>query len=233
MSITSSISSASRLRVVITGAAGALGTAVVDAFAQVGHEVVAIDLQMETSRDARIRWVPAGDLRIADQARAAVGAAAEMLGEIDAVIHLVGAFAWMPVVESTGELWRDLFADNVETALNVVQAALPHLGHGSSILCVGAAAARRADIGMAPYAAAKGGIARLVEALSAELRSRAVRVNAILPAIIDTPRNRADMPEADPAQWTSPAAIADTLLFLAAPQSRAISGALIPVTNAG
>lgn len=85
---------------------------------------------------------------------------------------------------------------------------------------------------MAPYAAAKGGVARLTEALSLELKPRGVRCNAILPSIIDTPANRSAMPNVDPSEWTSPAAIADALLFLAGDGSRAVSGALLPVTNA-
>jgi len=221
------------LRVVITGAAGALGTAVTDAFVRAGHDVIGIDKYEGGNANPHARWLMAEDLGVAEQARASISTSADLLGGIDVVIHLVGAFAWSPIAASTAALWRDLYAANVETAFNVIHAALPHLRDGSSVLCVGAAAAQPAAAGMAPYAAAKSGVARLVEALSAELRSRSIRVNAILPAIIDTPRNRADMPDADPAQWTSPEAIADVLLFLAGRQSRAISGALIPVSNPG
>ncbi len=83
---------------------------------------------------------------------------------------------------------------------------------------------------MAAYAASKAGVARLTESLAAELKGR-VRVNAVLPAIIDTPQNRLDMPDADPNGWTSAANIADVIVFLASPKAEAINGALIPVTN--
>lgn len=107
------------------------------------------------------------------------------------------------------------------------------LGKGSSIVAVGAASAEPAGVGMAAYGAAKSGVARLIEALARELAPRGIRANAVLPSIMDTPRNRADMPDADPASWTSPAAVADAISFLAHPGSRAISGALIPVTHNG
>ncbi|SEJ98561.1 Enoyl-(Acyl carrier protein) reductase [Sphingobium sp. AP50] len=84
---------------------------------------------------------------------------------------------------------------------------------------------------MAPYAAAKSGMARIVEALSEEQRPRRIRINRIAPTFIDTSRNRAEMPDANPADWTKPDAIADVIAFLLSPQSRAINGALLPVTN--
>src|SRR3546814_19768233 len=104
----------------------------------------------------------------------------------------------------------------------------------SSDVCssdLGAASAEPAAAGMAPYAAAKAGVARLTEALAEELRPRAIRVNAVLPSIIDTPRNRSDMPDADFNNWVGPAAIADVILFLASPASRAVNGARLPLTN--
>jgi NAD(P)-dependent dehydrogenase (short-subunit alcohol dehydrogenase family) len=86
---------------------------------------------------------------------------------------------------------------------------------------------------MGAYATAKSGVARLTESLAVEVKARGIRVNAILPQTIDTPQNRKDMPKADHSQWTSPAAIAEVIQFLLSNSSRAITGALIPVTNAG
>lgn len=160
-----------------------------------------------------------------------IGEAAAHLGGIDALVHLVGAFQWRPVEESTFADWRRLYAANVETGLSTIQAALPHMASGGAIVTVGAASAQPAGAGMTPYAAAKSAVARLSKALAEELRPRGIRVNSVLPAIIDTPRNRADMPEADPAKWTSPAAIADAIYFLASPASRAVNGADLEVGN--
>ena len=84
---------------------------------------------------------------------------------------------------------------------------------------------------MGAYAAAKAGVHRLTESLAEELKADGVTVNAVLPSIIDTPANRADMPEADFSAWVAPADLAEVILFLASPAARALTGALIPVTG--
>ncbi|WP_369059750.1 SDR family oxidoreductase [Caulobacter sp. 73W] len=123
-----------------------------------------------------------------------------------------------------------MFAINVETCANLSRVAATGLSDGGAIINVGSAAATTAGAGMAPYAASKAAVAKLTESLAAELKGR-VRVNAVLPSIMDTPRNRTDMPSADPAAWTAPAAVADAIVFLASNKARAINGALVPVTN--
>jgi NAD(P)-dependent dehydrogenase (short-subunit alcohol dehydrogenase family) len=219
------------MRILITGASGALGSATVQAASRLGHQVVIIERSVSAGQPENVRSVACQDLGDPAAASAAIEEAGALHGGIDALVHLVGSFDWIPVEQSTLAQWRHLYATNVETTLNVVQAALPLLARGASIVCVGAASAQVAGAGMAPYAAAKSGVAKLVEALAAELKTRGIRVNAVLPSVIDTPRNRADMPEANPADWTTPDAIADTLMFLSSPGARAINGALIPVTN--
>jgi len=86
---------------------------------------------------------------------------------------------------------------------------------------------------MGSYAASKSAVHKLTESLAAELADKDITVNAILPSIIDTPTNRADMPDADFSTWVQPAAIAEVILFLASPAARSISGALIPVSRGG
>ena len=222
------------MRIVVTGAGGTLGRAVLKAFADRGDQVAAIVRRPATGLPDAVRQIAGGDLADPASASSALRDAASVLGDgIDALIHLVGSFEWSTVEQGRPETWRRLFGDNVETTLAAVQAALPWIGDGGAILCVGAASAEPAAAGMGPYAAAKSGVARIVEALASELKPRGIRVNAILPSIIDTPRNRADMPNVDPAGWATPAAIADVVLFLAGAQTRAISGALIPVTHNG
>ncbi|SBV31833.1 conserved protein of unknown function [uncultured Sphingopyxis sp.] len=221
------------MHTLVTGAAGILGRAVVETLHRRGGDLIAIDQQDGTvpgTEEIRLLAVDLGDPQ---RTRTAIEERLGKAGPLDAVVHLVGAFDWITVADSTPDDWWSLHAANIGTTLNVIRAATPHLRDGGAILCVGAAAARSAKAGMAPYAAAKSGIARIVEALSEELKPRAIRVNAVAPAIIDTPRNRADMPEADPADWTSPAAIAEVIAFLVGPKARAINGAIIPVTNNG
>jgi NAD(P)-dependent dehydrogenase (short-subunit alcohol dehydrogenase family) len=84
---------------------------------------------------------------------------------------------------------------------------------------------------MAPYAASKAGVHALTQSLAEELKGDGVTVNAVLPSILDTPANRADMPKADFASWVAPEDLAAVILFLASEEARAVTGALIPVTG--
>lgn len=219
------------MKLIVTGANGVLGRAVVAAALEDGFDVASIDRVFDGGFPANANPVTCDNLASPEAATGAFRDAVATLGGLDAVVHLVGGFEWVPFAEASLDTWRNLFATNVETTVTALQISVPMLSDGGAIVCVGAASAQPAGMGMAPYAAAKSGTSRIVEALSAELKPRRIRVNAVLPAIIDTPRNRADMPDADPAAWTSPAAVAETILFLASPQSRAINGAQVPVTN--
>lgn len=218
------------MNVIVTGADGAIGVAVVAHFTQQSGRVAALwgGPISEEARDGRFA---AGDLSDEGNAREVMDAAAQWLGQVEAVIHLVGGFLWAETRATTLADWRSMFETNVATTVACVNAALPHIQDGGAIVLVGAQSAQPATVGFGPYGAAKSGVARLTEALAAELLPRRIRVNAVLPAIIDTPKNRADMPNADPKSWTTPAAIADTIGFLASPAARAVTGALVPVTN--
>jgi NAD(P)-dependent dehydrogenase (short-subunit alcohol dehydrogenase family) len=124
-------------------------------------------------------------------------------------------------------------AMNLTSNATITKLALPHLiaANEARVVNIGAGAAIKAGTGMGAYAASKSGVHRLTEALAEELAGKGVTVNAILPSIIDTPTNRADMPDADFSQWVKPQAIAAVILFLASPAAGAVTGALIPVTR--
>jgi NAD(P)-dependent dehydrogenase (short-subunit alcohol dehydrogenase family) len=126
-----------------------------------------------------------------------------------------------------------MFRVNVATAVTMTKAALPSLlvRPRARIINIGAGAAAKAAAGMGAYAAAKSAVARLTESLAEELVGHDITVNAVLPGIIDTPINRAEMPNADTSTWVKPGALAEVILFLASPAAGAISGALIPVTR--
>ena len=219
------------MKVIVTGADGALGRAVVRRFRLCECRVAALGRRSDGDEPDDLHYA-AGDLADEANARRVIGRAAEDLGGLDSLVHLVGGFAWTEVGSAALSDWRAMFESNVATAVASVGAALPLLKSGGAIVLVGAHSAEPAGRGLGPYGAAKAGVARLTEALAAELRPQGIRVNAVLPSVIDTPRNRADMPDADPADWTSPEAIADTIFFLSGPAARAITGALVPVTNA-
>lgn len=214
------------MRVMITGAEGALGHAVVRRFAGDGWRVASLGKSADRD-DGRFA---SGDLADENNARRVVDDAAAWLGGVDAFVHLAGAFRSIDVASSTLADWRALFDANLGTAVATTNAVRAHLHDGAAIVFVGSRSAEPAGAGFGPYAAAKSGVARLAEALAQELAPR-VRVNTVLPAIIDTPRNRADMPHVDPSLWTSPDAVSDAIAFLASPASRAVNGAQLPVVN--
>jgi NAD(P)-dependent dehydrogenase (short-subunit alcohol dehydrogenase family) len=221
------------MKVIISGAAGVLGEAVRSAFLKQGATLCCIARGREGVDPDGAAWFACEDVADETLARAAVDQAVTAMGGLDALVHVAGAFEWQRVEDSSIADWRALYSANVETTLSMVKACLPSLSEGGAIVAVGAASAEPAGIGMAAYGAAKSGVARLIEALAQELSPRGIRANAVLPSIMDTPRNRADMPDADVAAWTAPAAVADVISFLAHSKSRAISGALIPVTHNG
>ena len=172
------------------------------------------------------------DLSDPAQAQSALDAAAGALGGVDVLVNIAGAFRWETLAAGKLETWDFLYSVNLKTAVCACKAVLPHLSsqHGR-IINVGANAAAKAGAGMGAYAASKAGVAKLTEALAEELKDQGITVNAVLPSIIDTPANRADMPNADFTRWVAPAALADVILFLASDAARAVTGALIPVSG--
>lgn len=220
--------------VMVTGGFGALGRAVAEAAEAKGATVVCVDLAPAPAGAAahHLGGVDLADARAAEQA---VEHTVERLGGLDVLVNVAGGFVWQTLEDGGAHVWEKMYRINVATAATMTKAALPELlkRPGASVINIGAGAAAKAAAGMGAYAAAKSGVARLTESLAEELKGRDVTVNAVLPSIIDTPANRADMPDADFSEWVKPAALAEVILFLASPAARSISGALIPVTRGG
>jgi NAD(P)-dependent dehydrogenase (short-subunit alcohol dehydrogenase family) len=221
----------------VTGAFGVLGSAVANAAAAQGARLALIDFAetppASLPAGAEVLVLHGVDLTDAVAAGAAIDAVAERFGGLDALFNIAGGFSWETHEGGLAENWRRLFLINVQTASNASRAAIPHLKRSPAgrIVNVGANAALKAAIGMGPYAASKAGVHSLTQALSEELKADGVTVNAVLPSILDTPANRADMPKADFASWVAPGDLAAVMLFLASEQARAVTGALIPVTG--
>jgi NAD(P)-dependent dehydrogenase (short-subunit alcohol dehydrogenase family) len=220
--------------IIVTGGYGALGRAVAAAFTTQGDTVVRVD-SMPDATDPNPSGLDIGgvDLTDAEAAKTVVETVRTRFGSFHALINIAGGFIWETLADGAPETWQRMFAMNVITATTMSRAALPALiaaSHGR-IVNIGANAAIRAEAGMGPYAASKAAVHRMTEALATELAPTTVTVNAVLPSIIDTPANRADMPGADFAAWVQPQAIADVILFLASPAARSVNGALIPVTR--
>jgi NAD(P)-dependent dehydrogenase (short-subunit alcohol dehydrogenase family) len=220
--------------IAVTGAFGALGTAVVQALRREGANVAAIDFAAAPREPASLAGAePFGGVDLADDGAAArtLAAIRERFGRLDGLVNIAGGFRWETVADGKLESWDAMYRMNVRTTVAACQAALPHLGDGGRIVNIGANGATKAAAGMGAYAASKAGVARLTEALAEELKERGITVNALLPSIIDTPANRADMPKADFGKWVRPAQLADAIVFLLSDRASAITGALIPVTG--
>jgi NAD(P)-dependent dehydrogenase (short-subunit alcohol dehydrogenase family) len=220
----------------ITGAFGTLGAAVARAAAK-QNRLALIDFAQvaPAGLPANVETLVLGgvDLTEPAQAKAAVEAAVERFGRLDGLINIAGGFRWELHESGDPETWRTLFRMNVETTANTCRAAIPALrasGQGR-IVNVGANGAVKAAAGMGAYAASKAGVHKLTEALAEELKADGVCVNAVLPSIIDTPANRADMPDADWSKWVTPDDLAAVILFLASEPAKAVTGALLPVTG--
>ena len=173
------------------------------------------------------------DLTQADAVRSVMARIVEDAGRLDGLINIAGGFTWEKLSGSALHSWDSMYKLNLVTTVVSCQAALPHLlkTGGGRIVNVGAMAAVKAAAGMGAYAASKAGVLKLTEALAEELKDNGITVNAILPSILDTPRNRLEMPHADFTRWVSPADAAEVIAFLVSDAARAVTGALIPVAG--
>jgi NAD(P)-dependent dehydrogenase (short-subunit alcohol dehydrogenase family) len=221
--------------IIVTGGFGALGRVVAAAFAAQGDKVARIDFA-PVPPDSIDGGIDLAAIDLTDQAGVdrAVAQIVETFRGVDVLVNVAGGFIWETLAGGDFASWERMFAMNVRSNANMTKAVLPFLARSPAgrIVNIGAGAAIQAAAGMGAYAASKAGVHRLTEALAAELSDSNITVNAVLPSIIDTPANRADMPDADPGTWVTPQAIADVILFLASPAARSISGALVPVTRA-
>ena len=225
--------------VMITGAAGNLGRAVAAAFAQEAANLVLVDLTSDSLERAfgaatpAMQFVPT-NLLDAAQVQASAGAALGRFGRIDVLCNLAGGFRMgEPVHRTADSTWNFLLDINARTLLHTARAVVPAMldRGGGRIVNVAAFAARQGQAHMAAYCVAKDAVIRLTEAMSAELREKNINVNCVLPTIIDTPENRAAMPDADPARWVDPQDLARVIHFLASDGARAVHGAALPVTG--
>jgi NAD(P)-dependent dehydrogenase (short-subunit alcohol dehydrogenase family) len=138
-----------------------------------------------------------------------------------------------PVHELSVGKWDLMVELNAETLINTAQATVPGMieNGAGKIITIGANAARQGMADMSAYIVAKSAVMRLSESMSAELRTKGINVNCVMPSIIDTPENRAAMPDADPANWVSPEKLANVILFLCSEEASAVHGACVPVVG--
>jgi NAD(P)-dependent dehydrogenase (short-subunit alcohol dehydrogenase family) len=225
--------------VVVTGAAGNLGKAVTQAFAQQGARLALLDRDAQrlealrsTLRDPDSTATYVTNLLDAVAVATTIDGVRARFGGIYALANIAGGFTMGPPLHETPARDWELMLDlNLRSIYHMCMAVVPHmLAAGSGrIINVSARAARQGVANMGPYCAAKAAVITLTESLAAEHKHDGINVNCILPGTIDTPQNRAAMPDADHSTWVLPADLAEVVVFLAARASRAVTGAAIPV----
>jgi NAD(P)-dependent dehydrogenase (short-subunit alcohol dehydrogenase family) len=226
--------------VVVTGGTGALGSAVVSSLLRAGARVAVPyrgnkgwdALRAAAGRDARL-FGRACDLADARATAAFMDAAAAELGGLGGLAACAGGYSGSGPFDAAPEAeWDEMIRINLAATANACRAALPHLlRQGGAIVTVGSRVVEAGGAGAAAYAVSKAGVQALTRALALENRERGVRVNAVVPGIIDTPANRAAMPKADASRWPTPEAIAAVVLFLLSGASGPVTGALVPVAG--
>lgn len=223
----------------VTGGGGNLGQAVARAFYQSGAQVVVADrladlpdLFPSWQGDQRV-WVAGGiDFLDPEAVQKLVSQAVSRFQGLHILVNTVGGYrAGKPVHETPLETWDFMLDLNLRTTLYAIRAVLPSMlaQEAGKIVNIAAASALKGDANSAAYAASKSAVARLTESLSAETRRKGINVNAILPSVIDTPQNRASMPDADYSLWVTPEAMAQVILFLCSQGADPIHGVLLPV----
>jgi len=223
----------------ITGATGGLGQAVVQRFARAGYRVTLVDLQPEPPEGLPLLAEAAElpdpaelsyrQVNILDtEARQAL---ASNIPQLDVLVNLIGGFQMGAFEELTQADLERMLQLNLYSSLGMSQSFLPQLKASAAgrIVNVGARQALAGGALVSAYALSKAAVVNLTQSLAQELLDTSVTVNAVLPSTLDTPANRAGMPDADFQRWVQPADLAEVICFLASPEARAVSGAVVPV----
>jgi len=228
--------------VLVTGAAGGLGSAVCERFASGGWDVIATD--RPDARAATGDWIPA-DLLDVEAIREMVAQAVALYGRLDCVVNAAGLWTEGPSDATSEDEWDRVVGVNLKAAYFVSSAAIPHLeSTGGSIAMISSDAGIQGNAGAAVYSASKGGVSNLTRALALELAPRGVRVNAVCPADNETPmlagqardfgdgdpegyyaKLRAAYPQGERARFLQPGEVAEVVWFLAQPAAAGVTGA--------
>ena len=221
---------------IVTGGTGGLGSAVVARLLDEGWRLVVpwiVEGELARMPEREDLELVQADLFDAEQAAAVVArGAAEREAPLRGLVNLVGGFAAGGRVHDTPiEEFEKQFRLNLRPTYLVTAATLPRLleAGGGSVVCVGTRAAVQPFSGAAGYIASKAAVIAFAQAVAAEYKNDGIRCNAILPSVIDTPANRASMPNADHERWVKPAEIAGVIAHLLSDDARTTSGAAVPV----
>lgn len=226
--------------VIVTGAAGNLGAAVVAELGRRKARIICVDASrerlaaLEKAADGpQLAMLDGLDLTRLDDAAKMTAAALDRFGRIDALVNTIGGFRMAPVGAEALKDWDFLMDVNARAALATTAAVIPAMlaRNYGRIVHVAAGAGHRGAPNLAVYSAAKSAVMRITESIAEEHREHGITANCILPGTIDTPQNRAAMPDADASVWVTPANIAAVIAFLLSQEAGAVTGASIPVTR--
>jgi len=219
--------------VLITGASGGLGADVTKAFLDAGATVIGVSRSIKQSafQQASFVAVPA-EISSSAAASEVVTNVIGRFQRIDIFIHLVGGYeGGKPLHETDGMVLDRMLEMNLRSLFRMLHAVLPQMRAQRSgrIIAVGSKAAVEPAPMVAAYGASKAALVSLIRSVAAENKDMGISVNAVLPATMDTPANRAAMPSADPAKWVQTAQVAQLLVSLAGDLLSQVSGAVIPI----
>jgi NAD(P)-dependent dehydrogenase (short-subunit alcohol dehydrogenase family) len=220
--------------VLVTGASGALGSAIAEAFDAAGATVCAADIVAPSDDDAQVDSSAVEfyetDATDEDSVRDTVSAVVDDHGRLDALCNIAGTWRGGDPIEDTDVSEFDMLFDvNLKTMFLASKHAIPHLREtGGAIVSVSARSSLEGGEGDGPYRASKAGVRLLTETVAEENLGE-LRANAIMPSVIDTPMNREMMPDADHDSWVDPGDIADVVMFLCSDEATVTSGAAVPV----
>jgi NAD(P)-dependent dehydrogenase (short-subunit alcohol dehydrogenase family) len=224
--------------IIVTGAAGNVGSSLARLLASRQAIVVAVDTDKQRLDAVAGSLQGTGHLALSDYDLTDFASSATLIdkvrsahGRLDGVGTTVGGFGMAKLADSGLDHWDAMFSLNVKTTWNIYRTAVPLIRQsgGGALVGIGSAAGLRGSAQMAAYSATKSAVMRLTESLADEVRVDRIRVNAVLPTTIDTPQNRQSMPEADTSRWVQPAEVAEAMAFLLSDAASGISGALLPV----
>jgi NAD(P)-dependent dehydrogenase (short-subunit alcohol dehydrogenase family) len=228
----------------VAGAEGYLGFQAVRYFAGRGLAVVASCRTRAEAARVQAQWtaessgnqvrVVTCDLADEAQVKATVAEAVGTLGTLDALFNAAGGFRWAPTTDLTSADFDFLFAANLRSSWLLAKHAAPVMrarGFGRMVFVSARGTLAPVEPGLGLYIASKAALNALVGGLAAELKDAGVRVNAVLPTVLDTPANRLAMPDVDPRRWVPSDALLDIVAMLLGPAGAAMNGALVPVAG--
>lgn len=223
----------------ITGGTGGLGRDVVSIFLSKGASVCTTYTNrkyldsissLKEEYGAKLMFAKADVTKTRDMSKVAERTL-NTYGRIDILINIVGGFATAQITDTDEELWDKMMDMNLKSAFVCSKSVIPQMKKQKygCIINIGAKPALKGQKNMSAYGASKAGVLNLTQSMADELSDSNIRVNAIIPGTMDTPRNRKDMPKADFKKWVKPEEIAEVLVFLCSEHGDKISGAVVPV----